>query len=185
MKCGFLNMTLKYKCDLHRGLEKFHQDWKKQQVTSSVKVMLTVFFDIVGVVHHKFLPDERTVNCWYYLEVKKHLRENVRWKSQLWKNNTSFLHHDNALAHALLLIHEFLAKLNQSMLPQPPYSPGLALADFFLFPKFKGTLKGHMISDNSRYREIFDDGPTRDPEKHLPRLFPKAATALGAMYWER
>jgi hypothetical protein len=27
------------------------------------------------------------------------------------------------------------------VLPQPPYSPGLAPADFFLFPKLKSTLK--------------------------------------------
>jgi len=27
--------------------------------------------------------------------------------------------------------------------PHPPYSPDLAPADFFLFPKLKTTLKGH------------------------------------------
>ena len=29
-----------------------------------------------------------------------------------------------------------------TVLPQPPYSPDLAPADFFLFPKLKSTLKG-------------------------------------------
>jgi len=52
------------------------------------------------------------------------------------------LHHDNAPAHALLLIHEFLAKQETIVVPQPPYSPDLASADFFLFPKLKSTLKG-------------------------------------------
>ena len=29
-----------------------------------------------------------------------------------------------------------------TVVPQPPYSPDLAAADFFLFPKLKSTLKG-------------------------------------------
>jgi hypothetical protein len=36
----------------------------------------------------------------------------------------------------------FLAKHATTVLPQPPYSPDLAPADFFLFPKLKSTLKG-------------------------------------------
>jgi len=35
-----------------------------------------------------------------------------------------------------------LAKHATTVLPQPPYSPDLAPADFFLFPKLKSTLKG-------------------------------------------
>jgi hypothetical protein len=42
----------------------------------SVKVTLTVFFDIEGVVHHEFLRQGQTMNRWYYLEVLKRLREN-------------------------------------------------------------------------------------------------------------
>jgi len=52
------------------------------------------------------------------------------------------LHHDNAPAHASLLIREFLAKQETIVVPQPPYSPDLAPADIFLFPKLKSTLKG-------------------------------------------
>ena len=35
-----------------------------------------------------------------------------------------------------------LAKHATTVLPQPPYSPDLAPADFFLFPKLKSTPKG-------------------------------------------
>ena len=51
------------------------------------------------------------------------------------------LHHDNAPAHASLLIHSYLAKHQTSVVPHPPYSPDLAPADFFLSPKLKITLK--------------------------------------------
>jgi len=52
------------------------------------------------------------------------------------------LHHDNALAHVSLLIHSYLAKHQTSIVPHPPYSPDLAPADFFLFPKLETTFKG-------------------------------------------
>jgi len=45
-------------------------------------------------------------------------------------------------ADASLLIHEFLTKHETTVVPQPPYSPSLAPADFFLFPKWKFSLKG-------------------------------------------
>jgi transposase len=50
--------------------------------------------------------------------------------------------HDNAPSHSSFLVRDFLAKQATTVLPQPPYSPDLAPADFFLFPKLKSTLKG-------------------------------------------
>jgi len=51
------------------------------------------------------------------------------------------LHHDNAPTHASLLIRSYLAKHQTYVMPHPPYSPDLAPADFFLFPKLNATLK--------------------------------------------
>ncbi|UYV64012.1 SEC14L1, partial [Cordylochernes scorpioides] len=116
---------------------------KARQVRSNVKVLLTVFFDCRGVVHHEFLPQGRTVNKEYYLQVMRNLREAIRQKRpDLWKNKNWLLHHDNAPAHTLLLVRDFLAKNNTLMMPQPPYSPDLAPCDFFLFPKLKRPMKG-------------------------------------------
>jgi hypothetical protein len=55
---------------------------KARQVRSKVKVMLMVFSEIEGVVHHEFLHQGQTVNFWYYLEVLKCLRQNVRKKKK-------------------------------------------------------------------------------------------------------
>jgi transposase len=41
-----------------------------------------------------------------------------------------------------VLIREFLTKHEATVVPQTPYSPDLAPADFILFPKFKSSLKG-------------------------------------------
>ncbi|UYV71807.1 hypothetical protein LAZ67_9000480 [Cordylochernes scorpioides] len=70
---------------------------KARQVRSNVKVLLTVFFDCRGVVHHEFLPQGRTVNNEYYLQVMRNLREAIRQKRpDLWKNKNWLLHHDIA-----------------------------------------------------------------------------------------
>ncbi|UYV68226.1 hypothetical protein LAZ67_5003465 [Cordylochernes scorpioides] len=80
-----------------------------------------------GVVHHEFLPQGRTVNKEYYLQVMRNLREAIRQKRpDLWKNKNWLLHHDNAPAHTSLLVRDILAKNNTLMMPQPPYSPHLA-----------------------------------------------------------
>ena len=60
-------------------------------------------------------------------------RRNEFWQNKLW-----LLHHNNALAHKSLSSQQFLAKRKFALLEQPPYSPDLALCDFFLFPKLKG-----------------------------------------------
>jgi hypothetical protein len=54
------------------------------------------------------------------------------------------LHHDNAPAHFLHLIRTFLANHSIPVVRQAPYSPDMALCDFWLFPfpKLKMPLKG-------------------------------------------
>jgi hypothetical protein len=44
---------------------------------------------------------------------------------------------------------QFLASKSICVIQQPPYSPELAPADFFLFPKVKLALKGERFSDIS------------------------------------
>jgi transposase len=63
------------------------------------------------------------------------------------------LHHDIAPAHASLLIREFLAKNESTVVPQPPYSPDLAPADFFLFLKLKSMLKGRRFESIEEIEE--------------------------------
>jgi len=105
--------------------------------------MLVVFFDWKGIIHHDFVPSGQMVNKELYQEVLAPLRDAMRRnRPELWENQTWMLHHDNAPAHESLLIRSYLAKHHTSVVPHPPYSPDLAPADFFLFPKLTTTLKG-------------------------------------------
>jgi len=115
---------------------------------------MLVFFDWQGVIHYEFVPRDQTVNKEFYVAVLKRLREAVRRKRpQLWTNQSWVLHHDNAPANLSFLVHNFLAKNETTIVPQPPYSPDLAPADFFLFPKLKSTLKGRPFDTTDKIQK--------------------------------
>jgi len=74
------------------------------------------------------------------------LRESVRRKqAEKWRDGDWILHHNNAPAHTSHLVQQFMAKHGTAQLQQPPYSPDLALCDFFLFPRLKKVLKGRQF----------------------------------------
>ena len=128
---------------------------KARQVRPKIKVLLTVFFDASGVVHHEYLPEGSTLNQTYYIEVLKRLRDAIRRKRpELWRSGDWFFHHDNAPAHSALRTREFLAKHSITVLPHTPYSPDLAPCDFFLFPKLKRPLKGKDLRPFQRLRQM-------------------------------
>jgi transposase len=82
----------------------------------------------------------------------------------------------NAPAHSSFLVRNFLAKNETTVVPQPTYSPYLAPADFFLFPKLKSTLKGRRF-------DTFDE-----IQKHSTKdLFaiPKEAFQKAFQIWQK
>jgi len=110
---------------------------------SKIEVFLVVFFDWKVYVNHEFVPRGQMVNKELYPEVLARLGDAVgRKRTELWENQTWMLYHDNAPVHASLLIRCYLAKHQTSVMLHPPYSPDLAPADVFLFPKLKTNLKG-------------------------------------------
>jgi len=119
-----------------------------------IEVMLVAFFDWKGIVHHEFVSHGQMVNKQLYQEVLTRLGDAVRRKRpELLENQTWMLHHDNAPAHASLLIRIYLAKHQTSVVPHPPYSPDLVPAEFFLFPTLKTTLKGRRFQTVKEIQE--------------------------------
>ena len=85
---------------------------------SKIKVLLAVFFDWKGIVHHEFVPHGQNVNKQLHQDVLARLWDAVRRKRpELWENQTWILHHDNAPAHVSLLIRSYLAKHQISVVP--------------------------------------------------------------------
>ena len=74
-----------------------------------------------------------------------------------WHFSNWILHHDNAPAHRAVTTNEFLAKHNIPSLSHPPYSPDLALCNFFIFLQLKKTMKGRRFN----YIEAIQANATR------------------------
>ena len=74
-------------------------------------------------------------------------------------------------SHKAIIVYEFLAKNSTNIIEQPPYSPDMAPADFFLFRQLKLPLLGTLfqlvedIKENSR-REM-----KSIPENALKKCF--------------
>jgi hypothetical protein len=63
------------------------------------------------------------------------------------RRNSWCLLHDNAPAHRLVLVKNFLAKNNVKTLEHHTFSSDLASADFYPFTRLKSALKGRRFSD--------------------------------------
>ena len=61
--------------------------------------------------------------------------------------------HNNAPAHSVIRVCQFLAQKMIAVLDHPPYSPDLAPADFFLFPRLKAAMKGACFADMNAIKD--------------------------------
>ncbi len=102
------------------------------------KKMMIVFFYAKGVIYTNYLNKVKTVNVKY---IKKALAS-FKAKRPIMSSKDWFLHQDNALVHTAATVQEYLAAKGVKRLRHPPYSPDLAPADFFLFPRVKSELAG-------------------------------------------
>jgi transposase len=142
---------------------------------NEVKVLLTVFFDCRGIVHHSYAPEGETINKEYYLEIICHLRDAIRRKRpDLWASHNWQLHHDNAPAHSSHLIQSFLVKHGIPVVRQAPYSPDMASCDFWLFLKLKRPLKGFHFDSN----EDIMRNATKEL-RNLPEMLPAVGGMMG------
>jgi len=92
------------------------------------------------------------------------------------------LHHDNALAHALLLIRSYLAKHQTTVVPHPPYSLVLAPADYFLFPKLKNHFERTLFPNHRGDSGKCNKSTARHHRKCVPGSIPTMEETLGAVY---
>ena len=138
------------------------------------------FFDWKGIVHHEFVPCGQMVNRQLYQAVLARLREALRRKRpELWENQTWILNHNNAPAQASLLIRSYLTKRQTSIVPHPTYSPDLAPADVFLFPKLKNHFERTSFPNHRGDSGKCDNRTARHHRKCIPASIPTLEEKLG------
>lgn len=97
------------------------------------------------------------------------------WQAKRW-----ILHHDNALAHISLLVGDFLTKTETTVTPQPPYSLGIAPAEFFVFPKLKYTFKRRRFDTTEEIKK-YAEGPEGNARTSVRELLRKLEETVGAV----
>jgi hypothetical protein len=115
-----------------------------------VKTMLVIFFDWQGEIHKEFVPEGETMNAVYYKGVTERVLNRIRRvRPGMCGSGDWFLLHDDAPSHNATIVKQFLAQRKVTTLDHPPYSPDLAPADYFFFPKVKSHLKGRLFDSIS------------------------------------
>jgi len=105
--------------------------------------MLVIFFIWQGIVHEELVLKGPTVNCEFYRGVMDRLLKRFQHiRPDMAQLGNWFLQHNNAPSHNTAIDKQFLARKTLPFLDTSPYSPDLAPADYFRFPKVKFSLKG-------------------------------------------
>ena len=74
----------------------------------------------------------------YYVEVLREFRNRFLGKRPAHKSAQWHFHQDNAPVYNSILVTDYLTKMGTKTLPHPPYSPGHAPCNFYLFPQLTG-----------------------------------------------
>lgn len=108
------------------------------------KVMISVFWNIQGIVHWEILPPGWTITADSYCAQLDRVAQKLRGK----QDKVYFLH-DNARPHIARQTCEKLRELGWHVLPHPPYSPDLAPTDYYLFLALNNFVQGKTFDDKA------------------------------------
>ena len=131
-------------------------------VPSAKKFMLTIFWGARGMLYTEFLTKGSTVNSDRYCATLRSLKQRIRRIRP--ERNTFLLHHDNARPHSSVQTQDAMTSLKFTVVPHPPYSPDSAPSYFWLFQKFKETLKGQHFSSDAEVEAAVCNWISSQPE---------------------
>ena len=150
MKLGYIIIRAKQKTVQTVYCKRGTGSKKAKTVFSAGKVVATVFWDSHGVILIDYLQKGKTITGEYFAPLLDTLKAELAEKQPHLQRKKIPFHQDNAPSHtsavAMAKIHELRFKL----LDYSPYSPDLALSDFFLFPHLKIALGGQKFSSNEQ-----------------------------------
>ncbi|GFU43987.1 histone-lysine N-methyltransferase SETMAR [Trichonephila clavipes] len=99
------------------------------------KVMYAVFFRSTGLIKAIKLERQKIVTAkWYTTKCLPEILQEVNVRELM-------LHHDNASPHTAELTAEFLKQKQIKIIEHTPYSPDLAMCDFWLVINLKKNLR--------------------------------------------
>lgn len=128
------------------------------------KVMLSVWWDIKGIVYSEYLNTKEKINAVKYQQQIDRVYEALKEKRPRMVNRKEvFYHQDNARPHTAKTTIDKIASLGWKLVPHPPYSPDIAPCDFYLFRSLQSDLNGNSFMTfaqlQSHVQRFFDKKP--------------------------
>lgn len=107
------------------------------------KVLLSVWWDCLGVIYWELLNDGITIDSDRYCQQLDSLTCALKKiRPNLINRKGVILQHDNAKPHTSKMTQQKIRELGYEVLPHPPYSPDIAPSDYYLFRSMAHFLKG-------------------------------------------
>jgi histone-lysine N-methyltransferase SETMAR len=117
------------------------------------KQMVLAFFDSKGLIYTNYMPRGTTVNANYIVEALGTFMKILRKKRPQMVAGDWLFHWDNASVHTAAKVTDWLAARDIKLIEHLPYSPDLAPADYFLFPRVKRELVDLTLTKDSFKKE--------------------------------
>lgn len=119
------------------------------------KVMLSIWWDLKGVIYFELLDNDTTITAEVYSYQLMQVQEALEEKRPALTNRKGvILLHDNARPHVAKMTQQKIKELGWEILPHPPYSPDIAPSDYHLFRSLQDHLAGKRYGN---YSDIKND----------------------------
>jgi histone-lysine N-methyltransferase SETMAR len=143
------------------------------------KVMLSVWWDMKGILYFELLEPGQTVSDERYRQQLRRLNTEIEQKRPFRGHGKQkvILLHDNARPHVATSTQQTIRELAWEVLPPPAYSPDLAPSDYHLFQSLEHFLRGKsfekredlqnqlVFSFASKSAQFYRDGIHQLPER--------------------
>ena len=122
------------------------------------KVMVTVWWNSNGLIHHSFLQSGQTIIAeWYINELQTVHKKLKKEAPSLVNRKGVILLHDNARPHDAKQTLLKIGELKFETLLHPAYSPDLSPTDFHFFKHLDHFLSGKNYRDEEQVKKAFDE----------------------------
>jgi histone-lysine N-methyltransferase SETMAR len=116
--------------------------------------MSTIIWNLTRFYIVDRLPNDTKINSAYFVtNILTPLEEAIFPQRRAPHQKRLVIHLDNCSVHTSRVSTEWLEEHGMHRMPQPPYSPDLALSDFYLFPTVKEKFERTQVADEDQFSE--------------------------------
>ena len=122
------------------------------------KVMLSVWWDMKGIIYYELLEKGQTINADRYSQQLIRFNQAIEEKRPFGGKGRRkvILLHDNARPHVAISTRKTIEDLSWEVLPHPAYSPDLAPSDYHLFRSTEHFLRDKSFENEQHIKKELD-----------------------------